>query len=46
MIINDNIRESVPECFTVSIVSASGDIESPSTATICINDDEGMFIGA
>ena len=42
-IVNDSVRESVPECFTVSIVSATGDTDSPSVTTVCINDDDGMF---
>ena len=44
VIVNDDMRESVPECFTVSIVSATGDIDSPSVATACIIDDDGMLI--
>ena len=41
MIVDDSIRESVPECFTVTIVDATGDIESPSVATVCIEDNDG-----
>ena len=43
VIIDDSIRESVPECFTVSIASATGEIDTPSVATVCINDNDGMF---
>ena len=42
VIVNDDIRESVPECFTVSIMSGTGGIDSPSVATACIIDDDGM----
>jgi hypothetical protein len=41
-IVNDSVRESVPECFTVSIVSATGDTDSPSVTTVCINDDDAL----
>ena len=41
MIVDDDIREAVPECFTVSILSSTGDIGSPSVATVCINDNDG-----
>ena len=44
VIISDSVRESVPECFTISIVNATGDIAFPSVATACIIDDDGMFI--
>lgn len=42
VIVNDSVRESVPECFTVGIVNATGDIDSPSVATVCISDNDGM----
>lgn len=42
VIVDDNTRESIPECFIFSIVSATGDIETPSVATVCINDNDGM----
>ena len=40
-IVDDSIRESVPECFTVSIIDATGDIVSPTMATACIEDNDG-----
>ena len=43
VIVDDNVQESGPECFTVSIVSATGDVESPSVATVCISDNDGMY---
>ena len=43
MIVDDDIREAVPECFTVSILSSTGDIGSPSVATVCISDNDGTF---
>ena len=40
---DDSERESVPECFTFSLVDATGDIVDPSVATVCIEDNDGWF---
>ena len=40
---DDSERESVPECFTFSVVDATGDIVDPSVATVCIEDNDGRF---
>ena len=41
-VVDDSVRESVPECFTVSLVNVTGaDLEDPSIATVCIEDNNG-----
>ena len=41
-VVDDSVRESVPECFTVSLVNVTGaDIDGPSIATVCIDDNDG-----
>ena len=41
-VVDDSVRESVPECFTVSLVNVTGgDLEHPSIATVCIEDNDG-----
>ena len=40
-VVDDSVRESVPECFTVSLVNVTGDLEDPSIATVCIEDNDG-----
>ena len=39
---DDSERESAPECFTFALVDVSGgDLEEPTIATICIEDNDG-----
>ena len=41
-VVDDSVRESVPECFTVILVNVTGaDLEDPSIATVCIEDNDG-----
>ena len=41
-VVDDSVRESVPECFTVSLVNVTGaDLEDPSITTVCIEDNDG-----
>ena len=41
-VVDDSVRESVPECFTVILGDVTGaDLEDPSVATVCIEDNDG-----
>ena len=43
-VVDDSVRESVPECFTVSLVNITGaDLKHPSTANVCIEDNDGII---
>ena len=41
-VVDDSVRESAPECFTVILGDVTGaDLEDPSVATVCIEDNDG-----
>ena len=41
-VVDDSVRESVQECFTVSLGDVTGgDLVDPSITTVCIEDNDG-----